>query len=44
MYDFYLVNKFHASGTDRLPDPIAFLSNRQLTLFLAKKHQNRRIF
>ncbi|MEW7000110.1 hypothetical protein M8494_31645 [Serratia ureilytica] len=36
LYDFYLVNKFHASGTDRLPDHIAFLSNRQLTLFLAK--------
>ncbi|EKF61813.1 hypothetical protein B194_5223 [Serratia plymuthica A30] len=41
---FYLVSKFHVSGEERLFHLATFLSNRQLTLFLAKKHQNRRIF
>ncbi|TXE26058.1 hypothetical protein FOT63_20915 [Serratia ureilytica] len=37
LYDFYLVNKFHASGADRLPDPIAFLSSRPIDTIFSKK-------
>jgi hypothetical protein len=37
LYDFYLVNKFHASGADRLPDPTAFLSSRPIDTIFSKK-------